>query len=62
MVSDVPVINGESCIQQDKLLLCKVSWKDKGRSKEKAIYGQMKGEIESRTQPYHLPEERGKLA
>ena len=27
MVSDVTVINGEPCIQQHKLLLCKVAWR-----------------------------------
>ena len=38
MVSDVTVINGEPCIQQHKLLLCKVAWRDKCRSREKAVY------------------------
>ena len=38
IVSDVTVINGEPCIQQHKLLLCKVAWRHKGRSREKAVY------------------------
>ena len=38
MVSDVTVINGEPCIQQHTLLLCKVARRDKGRSMEKAVY------------------------
>ena len=35
MVSDITVINGVPCIQQHKLLLCKVVWSDKCRSREK---------------------------
>ena len=32
------MINSEPCIQQHKLRLCKVTWRDKGSSREKAVY------------------------